>query len=125
MYVADTWNQRVQLVEIVVDNDMAASGDFKSGRSKKTAQERHREEAELRNVYVMFLNPIVDLRVTKNEKANRRMFKKLNDIMNLSSREIKRYCGHLRQFIVDDKGKDRESIFQIQACVPPDEFAYL
>jgi hypothetical protein len=90
---------------VVADNDAAASNNFKSTRTKRvTAQERHREEAELRNVFVMFVNPIVEVRVTKNEKANKKMYKLLDDIMNLSTREIERYCGHLRQFIVDDKG---------------------
>ena len=90
---------------VVVDNDLAAADNLKRIKKiQKSAQERHREEAEIRNVYVMFVNPILETKVTKNEKANREMYKTLNDIMNLSSREINRYCGHLRQFIVDDKG---------------------
>lgn len=89
---------------VVVDNDVAAQDNFKSTRQKRTAQERHREEAEIRNVYVMFINPIIETRITKNEKANKQMYKQLNDIMNLSSRELERFSGHLRQFIVDDKG---------------------
>lgn len=88
---------------VVVDNDLAATKN--SAKIKRTAQERHREEAELRNVYVMFVNPTIDTRITKNEKANRALYKQLNDIMNLSSREIERFTGHLRQFIVDDKGE--------------------
>jgi hypothetical protein len=91
---------------VVVDNDIAPD-DAKKARIRRIdrcAQERHRQEAEIRNVYVMFVNPIIETRVTKNEKANRQMYKLLNDIMNLSSREIKRFSGHLRQFIVDDKG---------------------
>lgn len=90
---------------VVVDNDVAASDNFKMTKIKRTAQERHRAEAELRNVFVMFVNPKVEVRITKTDKKDRQMFKTLNDIMNLSSREIERYCGHLRQFIVDDKGK--------------------
>jgi hypothetical protein len=90
---------------VVVDNDVAASDNFRSTRMKRTAQERHREEAELRNVYVMFVNPKVDVRPSKNEKKDKHMYKVLNDIMNLSSRELARYSGHLRQFIVDDKGE--------------------
>jgi hypothetical protein len=91
---------------VVVDNDVAASGNVKRiKKNDQSDQERHREEAEIRNVYVMFVNPVVESRITKNEKANRKMYRSLNDIMNLSSREIKRFSGHLRQFIVDDKGK--------------------
>jgi len=107
---------------VVVDNDLAAAANMKQIRRKiqKSVQERHREEAEIRNVYVMFVNPIVDTKVTKNEKANRRMFKTLNDIMNLSSREIKRYCGHLRQFIVDDKGLVMIITFGLRGTTMPD-----
>jgi hypothetical protein len=96
---------------VVVDNDIAPD-DVKKARIRRidrSAQERHRQEAEIRNVYVMFVNPVIETRVTKNEKANRQMYKLLNDIMNLSSREIKRFSGHLRQFIVDDKGALKKS----------------
>jgi hypothetical protein len=31
------------------------------------------------------------------------LFKMLNDIMHVVSRELDRYSGHLRQYIVDDK----------------------
>jgi hypothetical protein len=89
---------------VVVGNDIATHDNFKSTLQKRTAQERHREEAEIRNVYVIFVNPIIETRITKNEKANRQMYKQLNDIMNLTSRELERFSGHLRQFIVDDKG---------------------
>ena len=87
---------------VVVDNEKAA---FDRRKKKDMCDEqRHREEAEIRNVYVMFVHPDVDTQVTKDEKANRNMYKTLNDIMNLSTREIERFSGHLRQFIVDDKG---------------------
>ena len=110
---------------VVVDNDFAAAASMKQMTRKieKSEQERHREEAEIRNVYVMFVNPIVDTKVTKNEKVNRGMFKKLNEIMNLASREIKRYCGHLRQFIVDDKGLVLIITFGLRGTTMPDMVA--
>lgn len=90
---------------VVVDNDLATADNGKTIKNiEKSAQERHREEAEIRNVYVMFVNPQMETKITKNDKTNRELFKRLNDIMNLASGEIKRFCGHLRQFIVDDKG---------------------
>jgi hypothetical protein len=91
---------------VVVDNDLAAEGGFKNRvkRLQKSSEERHREEAEIRNVYVMFVNPLVQTRTTNNARENHKIFQTLNDVMNLCSREIKRFCGHLRQFIVDDKG---------------------
>lgn len=110
---------------VVVDNDFAAAANRKQIRRKieKSEQERHREEAEIRNVYVMFVNPVVETKVTKNEKANREMFKTLNEIMNLASREIKRYCGHLRQFIVDDKGLVMIITFGLRGTTIPDMVA--
>ena len=92
---------------VVVDNDLAAAGNLKKSvrRLQKCEQERHRQEAEIRNVYVMFVNPMVQTQTSNNARENHKIFKTLNDVMNLSSREIKRYSGHLRQFIVDDKGK--------------------
>ncbi|KAG7365059.1 TPR repeat-containing adenylate/guanylate cyclase [Nitzschia inconspicua] len=92
---------------VVVDNDLAAAHHIKSKKVKKidrSEQERHREEAEIRNVFTMFVNPKVETQVTKDESSNSRMYETLNDIMNLSTREIERFHGHLRQFIVDDKG---------------------
>jgi hypothetical protein len=95
---------------VVVGNDIAPDDDKKARikRIDRTAQERHRQEAEIRNVYTMFVNPLIMTQVTKNEKANRKLYKLLNDIMNLASREIKRFSGHLRQFIVDDKGAQKK-----------------
>lgn len=93
---------------VVVDNDFAAAHHIKSKKVKKidrSEQERHREEAEIRNVFTMFVNPVVETQVTHDESANEQLYQTLNDIMNLSTREIERFHGHLRQFIVDDKGK--------------------
>jgi hypothetical protein len=101
---------------VVVDNDILAFSRMK--KKNQSAQERHRQEAEIRNVYVMFVNPIIETQVTKDEKANREMYKVLNDIMNLSSREIERFSGHLRQFIVDDKGMCRSLIYLIRKLSP-------
>jgi hypothetical protein len=93
---------------VVVDNDLAAVDNFKSVKVKKVnrcEQERHREEAEIRNVYTIFVKPLVETRISDDEAINLKMYKTLNDIMNLSSQEIERFHGHLRQFIVDDKGR--------------------
>lgn len=109
---------------VVVDNDFAAAANMQQIKKiEKSTQERHREEAEIRNVYVMFVNPVVETKMTKNEKANREMFKILNDIMNLSSMEIKRYNGHLRQFIVDDKGLVMIITFGLRGTTMPDMVA--
>lgn len=68
-------------------------------KSKSSAQERHREEAELRRVYIMFIHPLITI-----SEENDFAVDLLNEIMNLTSTQLERYCGHLRQMIVDDKG---------------------
>ena len=71
---------------------------------KCTVEERQREEAELRNVYVMFINPLISVTVTGERAIDQATFKRLNNILNITTRELNRFSGHLRQFIVDDKG---------------------
>lgn len=88
---------------VVVDNDQI----FKASKVKKadrSAAERHREEAEIRQVFTMFVSPQVEAKLSDDPRKNAAMYNILNDIMNLSTRYIDRFHGHLRQFIVDDKG---------------------
>ena len=87
---------------VVVDNEINASGIATS-----TAQQRHSEEAEIRTVYVLFISmPRIRLKFTDNIETDEELFKMLNSIMNTTTRELDRFHGHLRQFIVDDKGID-------------------
>ncbi|KAL7552126.1 hypothetical protein ACHAWF_018244 [Thalassiosira exigua] len=67
-------------------------------------QERHLAEAELRNVYTCFVTPLVDYELTGDKTKDQKLFNLLNDIMNLTSRELDKVQGHLRQYILDDKG---------------------
>jgi len=69
--------------------------------SRRTTEERHRAEAELRTVYVIFVNVEVEVDPDSNEKG---AFDKLNDVLNLTTSVLDEHKGHLRQFIVDDKG---------------------
>ncbi|KAL9178549.1 hypothetical protein ACHAXT_001887 [Thalassiosira profunda] len=71
---------------------------------RESDQERHLAEAELRNVYTCFITPLIDYRLTGDEEKDQRLFKLLNDIMNVTTREVDSVQGHLRQFILDDKG---------------------
>jgi hypothetical protein len=68
-------------------------------------QSRHVAEAELRSVYTMFIKALVSPRTTGQKNIDEALFKTLGDIMHVTSRELDRYSGQLRQFIVDDKGK--------------------
>ena len=85
---------------VVVNDDNEATSHFKN----ESDYERHLAEAELRNVYTCFISPLIDYRITGDEKEDEKLFNLLNDIMNVARRHLDRACGHLRQFIVDDKG---------------------
>jgi class 3 adenylate cyclase len=82
--------------------------DENESRSKLKHQEsdynRHLSEAELRNVYVMFISPMIDSRLTGDAAKDNKLISLLNDIMILTTKHLDRVKGHLRQFIVDDKG---------------------
>lgn len=68
------------------------------------AQERHRAEAELRSVFTIFIQPKIDATLTDDPAKNEVIFRQLNDVMIAVHSVLHSYRGHLRQYIVDDKG---------------------
>ena len=66
--------------------------------------DKHLSQAELRNVFVAFISPMIDYKLTGDDKKDRQLFHLLNDIMKLTTRTLHKLGGHLRQFIIDDKG---------------------
>lgn len=89
---------------VVVSNDVAASNNFKLSTRSGTNQQHNREDAELRSVYIMFINPLVDLHLSGDAERDWKYVVLVNNIMNLVTRELNHHAGHLRQCIVDDKG---------------------
>lgn len=92
---------------VIRADELALSAAIRAGKisqPSETLESRHRAEAELRSVYTMFISPQIKPRITGMHLVDEKLFKKLNDIMYVTSRELDRYSGHLRQFIVDDKG---------------------
>jgi hypothetical protein len=79
-------------------------GDLRALTSKRLSVEGHRAEAELRNVFVLFICPKISAQVTGNPVEDARLFGELSDIMMVTMRALDRHQGQLRQFIVDDKG---------------------
>ena len=71
----------------------------------KVAQERHRSEAEIRSVYTLFMKPLIQTELIDDTEKNNALFKLLNEILDVVTSILNRFKGHLRQFIVDDKGK--------------------
>ena len=86
-------------------------------------RERHITEAELRTVYTCFISPLVDYKLTGDEIIDRKLFSLLNDIMILTTRELNRVQGHLRQFILDDKGLVLICTFGLRGSIFPDMVA--
>ena len=87
--------------KVVVNEDDQVLHEQKS----TTLVERINAEAELRPVYVMFINmPLINARLSGDSNDNEKLTELLNDIFLVTVRELERFKGHLRQFIVDDKG---------------------
>lgn len=92
---------------VIRADELALSAAIQSGKISQpteTLQSRHRAEAELRSVYTMFISPLISYRITGIASRDAQLYKLLQGIMHVTSRELDRYAGHLRQFIVDDKG---------------------
>ena len=92
---------------VIRADELALSAAIRAGKISQpteTLESRHRAEAELRSVYTVFISPQIKPRITGMKLVDDDLFRKLNDIMYVTSRELDRYSGHLRQFIVDDKG---------------------
>lgn len=105
---------------VIVAND---SSMLESPRSSSAAEERHREEAELRSVYVMFITPLIGVTISGDKESDNALYSLLNDIMKLATRELKRFSGHLRQFIVDDKGVVLIATFGLRGSTFPNMVA--
>ena len=92
---------------VIRGEELALSAAIQSGKiaqPKEALESRHRAEAELRSVFTIFIKAVITPRVTGMNEVDIELFQKLNEIMHVVSRELDRYSGHLRQFIVDDKG---------------------
>lgn len=92
---------------VIREDELALSAAIQAGKISQpteTLESRHRAEAELRSVYTMFITPIINPRITGVKAVDEELYRTLGNIMHVTSRELDRYSGHLRQFIVDDKG---------------------
>jgi len=93
---------------VIRGDELALSRAIQAGKISQpteTVETRHRAEAELRSVLTIFIKAIISPRITGMKVIDEELFQKLLDIMHVTSRELDRYSGHLRQFIVDDKGR--------------------
>jgi hypothetical protein len=92
---------------VIRSDELALSAAIQAGKISKpteTVETRHRAEAELRSVFTIFIKAIMSPKITGMAEVDEELYQKLADVMHVTSRELDRYSGHLRQFIVDDKG---------------------
>jgi hypothetical protein len=80
-----------------VTNDVAAAKNFRSSARVGTSKDRRADEAELRHVYVAFIKPLVD--TNQKEESIEDFLFLTHQIMQLVTRELVVYNGHLRQCI--------------------------
>jgi hypothetical protein len=93
---------------VVVDDETAQMYNPSSRGDGQMAQERHRAEAELRSVFTIFIKPNIVATLCDDPVENFKTFTLLNAIMNAVTSVLDSYRGHLRQYIVDDKGASQE-----------------
>ena len=94
-------------VHPVVRGDELSSSTSHHGKvaSRNASQSRHLAEAELRSVYTMFIKAVMSPKLSGDDETDEQLFVKLGSIMHVVCRELDRFSGHLRQFIIDDKGE--------------------
>jgi class 3 adenylate cyclase len=94
-------NLRQQMELYVHPSALQDRGD---GSKKRRGRNQALASAELRRVFTMFVKPDVDPTLSLDKEKDAALFALLNDIMNITQSVVKRFKGHLRQFIIDDKG---------------------
>jgi len=104
-------------VHPVVAKDESVVSNFLKLNS--SAQERMQAEAELRDVYTMFIMPLISSELKREDELNQALFQRLNNILLITNRELENYGGHLRQFIVDDKGVVLLATFGLRGATFP------
>jgi hypothetical protein len=87
---------------VVAKNELDIPESLKVSSS---ARERMQAEAELRDIYTMFIMPLISSELKGDNESNQELFQRLNNILLITNRELENYGGHLRQFIIDDKGE--------------------
>jgi hypothetical protein len=113
--------QAALYVHPVVRGDILSAANMSSPvtRSDGAMKHRHHMDAELRSVYTMFIKAIIDPNLSGDPKTDSFLFLTLRDIMQLTSRELDRYSGQIRQFIVDDKGVVLIAVFGLRGSTFP------
>ncbi|CAB9510670.1 cyclase type 10 [Seminavis robusta] len=111
---------------VIRDDELALSAQIRQGKiaaPQSTIEDRHLAEAELRSVFTIFIKAVMTPKITGDGDIDGKLYAKLGDIMHVVSRELDRYSGHLRQFIVDDKGVVLIATFGLRGSTFPNMVA--
>lgn len=111
---------------VIRDDELALSAAIRAGKvsqPQNSIESRLLSEAELRSVYIMFIKAVITPTITGDRKVDQTLYNLLADIMHVTSRELDRYSGHLRQFIVDDKGVVMIATFGLRGSTFPNMVA--
>ncbi len=92
-------------VHPVVLGDKSSQNIRRNSLAFNLTREEQRADAELRSVFTLFIMPKMEAKLSKDKRKNMELYKKLNEIMNTVSAILETFKGHLRQYIIDDKGK--------------------
>jgi hypothetical protein len=109
----------------VYHNRGASSFDEYDGSQSLLSSSHHdqqilQSEAEIRQVFTVFLQPLIDVNIEMDEAEQvEGTLAVLNQIMVLANRELNRFKGHLRQFILDDMGVVLIANFGLRGSVFP------
>jgi len=110
-------------VSLSADSSSEGSASLTSRQTRQQQlqhdQQLLQSEAELRKVFTLFLQPLISLQLAEDQTSNEELMTILNEIMILTNRELSRFKGHLRQFIVDDKGVVLIANFGLRGSVLP------
>jgi len=94
---------------VVVENQL-----FQKGYG--SAQERFTSEAEIRDVFTVFIQPMISSDITGSIEDDKKVLKGLHDILLLVNAELRRFKGQLRQYTVDDKGISLHEFSASSSC---------
>jgi len=85
-----------------------------NNKSKLARSSRQSAEAELRGVYTMFISPRINTLVIDDKLCNT-----LQQVILVINQILQKYKGHLRQYIVDDKGVVLIATFGLRGSACP------
>jgi hypothetical protein len=79
--------------------------------AQSSSKDFHIAEAELRAIHTIFIMPLIRAKLTGNANKDGPMFCQLHSVFLIVTRELEKYHGHLRQFIIDDKGNTYQQVY--------------